>query len=76
MKKKAEEKITDESISRRLDALIRIFIETKNSTEKLTDANIARILQSVGLKPTEIARIMGKKSATDVSQYLYKKKTA
>jgi len=44
------------------------------SKEKFNEAVAARILKSVDLTPTEIARILGKKSATDVAPYLYPKK--
>jgi sialic acid synthase SpsE len=72
------EKELDETqtISKRLDALIRLFIEMnkdKKQGEKFNEATAARILKSVGLTPTEIAKILGKKSATDISQYLYSK---
>jgi len=58
----------------RLDALIRLFIE-KNKTDekKFSEGEAARILKSVGLAPTEIAKILGKEKATEVSAYLYKK---
>ena len=72
-KKNHEEMETVGDVAKRLDALIRILIETHNSEKKLTDAELARILRSVGLSPTESTRIMGKKSATEISQYLYKK---
>ena len=42
--------------------------------EKFNEPAAARILYSVGLTPTEIAKILGKKSAQDVSPYLYPKK--
>lgn len=60
----------------RLDALIRLFIEMNKprGKEGFTETTAARILKSVGLTPTEIAGILGKKSATDVSKYLYLKK--
>ena len=58
----------------RMDALIRLFIESNKGEEGLTDASAARLLKSVGLTPTEIAKIFGKKSATDVAPYLYPKK--
>lgn len=63
-------------ITKRLDALIRIFIEMSKPEYKkeFNEAKAARILKSVDLTPTEIAKILGKKSATDVSQYLYPKK--
>lgn len=63
------------SVEKRLDALIRLFIELNKSdpNKNFTETNVAQILRSVGLTPTEIAKILGKKSATDVSTYLYKK---
>jgi len=65
-----------DSVVKRLDALIRLFIEmNKPGTNKnFNEAVAARILKSLDLTPTEIAKILGKKSATDVSQYLYPKK--
>ena len=62
-------------IEKRLDALIRLFIELNksDSNKKFTETNIAQILSSVDLTPTEIAKILGKKSVTDISKYLYKK---
>jgi hypothetical protein len=61
---------------KRLDALIRLFIELNKAgpNKKFTEADAARILRSVDLTPTEIARILGKKSATDVAPYLYSKR--
>jgi hypothetical protein len=44
---------------------------------KITEFNqtiAVQTLNSVGLTPTEIAAILGKKSPTDVAPYLYKKK--
>ena len=64
-------------IEKRLDALIRLFIEMNkpvSDNKNFGEADAARLLKSVGLTPTEIARVLGKKSATDVSQYLYLKK--
>lgn len=63
------------AILARLDALIRLYIEANKRENGLSDASAARILKSVGLTPTEIAKIFGKKSATDVAPYLYGKKT-
>ena len=76
MTKDQDELKANEAIIKRLDALIRLHIETNKLGKelKLTDAEAARILKSVDLTPTEIAKILGKKSATDVSQYLYQKK--
>ena len=69
--KSADENI---GINTNLDALLRLFIETNKGENGLSDASAARILKSVGLTPTEIAKILGKKSATDVAPYLYGKK--
>lgn len=77
VKKQEKQEMNDDPIARRLDALIRLFIEMnkdKKEGEKFNEATTARILKSVDLTPTEIARILGKKSATAVSQYLYPKK--
>jgi len=69
----AEKKSKDPVVTR-LDALIRLFIE-KNKTDKkeFTEGEAAKILKSVGLMPTEIAKIFGKEKATEVSKHLYKK---
>jgi len=62
-------------INRRLDALIRILLETlyDKKDKKFNEGTAARALNSAGLTPTEIARIMGKKDATSVAPYLYSK---
>ena len=75
-KKKNKENTQADQIVKRLDALIRLFIEMNkpNSNKIFNEAVAARILKSLDLTPTEIAKILGKKSATDVSQYLYPKK--
>jgi hypothetical protein len=75
-KKQLTKKAETDPIANRLDALIRLFIELNKpeSQEKFSEATAARILKSSGLTPTEIAKILGKKSATDVAPYLYSKK--
>ena len=77
-KRQRKKKTTKDPVTKRLDALIRLFIEMNkskpNNEEKFSEAEAARILKSVELTPTEIAKILGKKSATDVSPYLYPKK--
>lgn len=72
-RKKEETKM--EAMVKRLDALIRLFIEINKSKgkEEFNEAVATRILRSVNLTPTEIARILGKKSATDIAPYLYSK---
>ncbi len=69
-----KEKDSRDPLLVRLDALLRLLIETNKDKEGFTEASAARYLKSAGLTPTEIARILGKKSATDVSVYLYPKK--
>lgn len=60
---------------RRLDALIRLLVEVnKDRGKKLSEPEAALILTSAGLTPTEVAKILGKKSATQISSYLYGKK--
>jgi hypothetical protein len=66
----------NEYLVRRLDAIIRLLLETMYAM-KITEFNqtiAVQTLNSVGLTPTEIAAILGKKSPTDVAPYLYKKK--
>jgi len=74
--KNENEAATNEAVVKRLDALIRLFIEMNkpDNKGKLNEGEAARLLKSVELTPTEIAKILGKKSATDVSAYLYPKK--
>ena len=67
----------DNLVAKRLDALIRLFIEMnldRNEEEKSNETAATSILQSVCLTQTKIARILGEKTAQDVSQYLYPKK--
>lgn len=75
-RKQSKKKTEIDAVSNRLDALIRLFIEMNKPRiqEKFNEATAARILKSSGLTPTEIAKILGKKSATDVAPYLYPKK--
>ncbi|MEM2293475.1 MAG: hypothetical protein QW228_08830 [Candidatus Aenigmatarchaeota archaeon] len=70
-----KENVEIQPIVKRLDALIRLLIEMNKpeGKEKFSEATAARILKSVGLKPTEIARILGKKSVTAIAPYLYSK---
>ena len=72
MKKQPSEQ--QDKIITRLDALLRLFIEANKGENGLSEPSAARIMKSVGLTPTEIAKILGKKSATDVAPYLYAKK--
>jgi hypothetical protein len=76
MNKREQEKTEIELIIKRLDALIRLLIEMNKpkGKEKFNEATAARMLRSIGLKPKEIARILGKKSVTDIAPYLYSRK--
>jgi hypothetical protein len=74
MRKPKDTRSDKDGIIVRLDALIRITLELSKNKGSINQASTARILKSVGLTPTEVARILGKKSATEVAAYLYKKK--
>jgi len=71
------EKEPQDPVIRRLDALIRLFIEMNKpkAKEEFNEGTAARLLKSVDFSPTEIAKILGKKSRTDVAHYLYDKAT-
>ena len=73
--KRKNESDSRDATQKRLDALIRLFVELNKGgpNKKFTEADAARTLNSTGLSPTEIAKILGKKSATDVAPYLYGK---
>jgi len=75
---KKQETITTESVTKRLDALIRLFIEANKpkSSEKFNEGTAARLLKSLDFTPTEIAKLLGKESRTDITCYLYPKKRA
>lgn len=64
------------SVVCRLDAIIRLISDyfLITNKENFNTGTIAKALNSVGLTPTEIATILGKKSATDVAGYLYRRK--
>jgi hypothetical protein len=68
---KSEKALTQ--IIKRLDGIIRLILESQYPKKKFSEAFGARVLHSAGLTPTEIARILGKKSATDIAPYLYMK---
>jgi len=76
MKKQRNESDQRDPTQKRLDAVIRLLIELNkpNPNKAFTETDAARMLKSTGLTPTDIALILGKKSATDVAPYLYPKK--
>jgi hypothetical protein len=62
-------------VIRRLDAIIRMFIElAKRLDDGFEDQDALRALYSAGLTPSEIARIAGLKSRTSVARQLYARK--
>jgi len=73
-KPQIEKKYTINDMIVRLDAIIRLLVETNSENEKINKTNIIPVLNSVGLDPIDIATIFGKKKASDVSTYLYTKK--
>lgn len=77
MKKKVSKNKQEpyEPITKRLDALIRVILETlyDKKDKKFNEATAARMLKSAGLTPTDVAKILGKKDATAVAPYLYPK---
>ena len=61
----------------RLDAILRLLISItpqEKGKKKSRIADVAPLLYSAGLTPTEIATLFGKKKATEVAGYLYRKK--
>jgi hypothetical protein len=74
-KKQKNQRIVDPT-TKRLDALICLFIETNKpkNKNKLNEGSAARLLKSLDFTPSEIAKLLGKKSRTDVTPYLYDKK--
>lgn len=60
---------------RRLDAIIGLLVQFVQATKTpgFGVGEAARLLNSVGMTPTEVARVLGKKSAQDVAPYLYGK---
>ena len=74
MKNQSKEAGSLDPLIVRLEAILMLLIELNRGKEGFTEASTARALKHVGLTPTEIARILGKKSATDVAPFLYPKK--
>ena len=71
-KSKAQGEYSYSEVVQRLDALIRISLEDHLKKKKLrNEADAARLLKSVGLGPTDIAKLLGKRKASDVAPYLY-----
>jgi hypothetical protein len=75
-KRQRKKKTVNDPIVGRLDALIALFIRANEPKKegKFNETVAARILNSAGLTPTEIAKILGKKSRTDITSFLYPRK--
>lgn len=67
------DEITPRQIRARLDAIVLLLSALKYSegTADFDRGRVAKLLHRAGYTPTEIARLFGKKKATDVSKYLY-----
>jgi len=76
MKKARKKEAVQDPTIKRLDASIRLFVEMNKPEGKkeISERTIARMLKSLDFTPTEIAKILGKKSRTHVAKYLYQKK--
>jgi len=64
-------KLSAESITKRLDAIIHLMMEEQNQSGKLNRSDQLRILNSVGLTTAEIARIVNQ-SSKDVASAVSK----
>jgi hypothetical protein len=73
-KSQNEKNNTINDVVNRLDAIIRLLIEANDKNEKFSKTNIIPVLDGVGIDPIDIAKIYGKKKASDISPFLYKKK--
>lgn len=66
---------SEEAMTKRLDAIIRLLTETiKLSNPKFGDTEAIQAMYSVGLTQSEIARILGWKSRGSVNNLLNPKK--
>lgn len=65
----------DREISKKLDILIRLYIESllRSDDNNFNIGQIARILKTMGISPTEIAKLLGKKSVTSIAPHLYQR---
>jgi hypothetical protein len=70
---KADE-LTSQELRARLDAVVMLLCLQQFGDEDgdLDRGRAAKLLHKAGYKPLEIAKIFGKKKATDVSGYLYR----
>lgn len=60
----------------RLDTIVMLLIpeEYRDKEGKIKISTVAPFLYSLGYLPAEIAKMFGKKSATEIAPYLYPKK--
>ena len=69
-------KFNSRIITTRLDAIVTILLRLAVGDEqrKLKISDAVRLLHQIGYTPTEIAKSLGKKKASEVGPYLYCKK--
>lgn len=65
----------NKALEKRLDVIIRLVSEVLLDIKSLNfnKTRLVKTLNSAGLSPLEISKIMGKKSATDIAPFLYSK---
>ena len=70
-----KENNTLDEIRKRLDAILMLLMrkEFRNDEGKPNIGDAARFLHGIGFQPTEIAPLIGKEKATQVSPHLYTK---
>ena len=68
-----EGELTNGQLKVRLDAIVMLLAGLRFSDENgtLKQKPVAKVLHNAGFTPTEIAVLLGKKRATQVSSYLY-----
>jgi hypothetical protein len=71
--KQPNAEFTSNDLKVRLDGIVMLLMGLRFSDEKgnLRLVHAAKLLHKVGYTPTEIAKLFGKKKATEVSTYLY-----
>ncbi len=63
-------------ILQRIDAIVRLLLlkEFTDDNKKFKLGEAVKFLTSCELEPNDIAKLVGKKKATEISTYLYPKK--
>lgn len=64
------------ALKSRLDAIVLLLLQSvyADKDRKIKISEAAPLLHLAGYSPTEIAKLFGKKKATEVATYLYPKK--